>query len=120
MQFRLQEKHFHTLVETQVGRTLSLCNSNSKDSATFSISATSVPELSPTNKVRIQQVLYASHNVLDASERGYSLLCCIRSFLILDTYLSFEVHTTETLAAGEDELLRFSLLVNVRKFLIML
>lgn len=65
----------------------------------------------------LKQLLYASHNVLEMSESGYNLLQCLRSYLILDTYLSFEVHTTDTLAAGEAELLKFSLLVKVCKYI---
>ncbi|THH15034.1 hypothetical protein EUX98_g9526 [Antrodiella citrinella] len=55
-------------------------------------------------------IIFASHNVLTEGEDrlGYLLLQIIRSYLEINIYLSLEVHTEETLAAGEAELLRFS------------
>ena len=55
------------------------------------------------------------HNLIDASKHHdtYLLLRCLRSYLELDLYLSFEVHTTDTIAAGRRELLKFSSLMKV-------
>jgi hypothetical protein len=47
----------------------------------------------------------------------YLLLRCLRSYLELDLYASFEVHTADTIEAGRKELLRFSSLVKVRYFI---
>ena len=51
----------------------------------------------------MQQLLYAAHNVLDETDTGYLLLQILRSFLVIDTLLSFEVHTEETIAMVEEE-----------------
>ncbi|THH17255.1 hypothetical protein EUX98_g9164 [Antrodiella citrinella] len=53
-------------------------------------------------------IIFASHNVMEESPAGYLLLRLIRSYLTLDVLLSFEVHTEETIKMGEDELLKFS------------
>jgi hypothetical protein len=60
-------------------------------------------------------VIYAAHTVLlkDESPLGYLLLRCLRSYIVLDMYAALEVHTTETIAAGRAEVLRFSALMNV-------
>jgi hypothetical protein len=42
-------------------------------------------------------------------------MLCLRSFSIVDLFLSFEVHTDETLLAGRKELKRFEHLMKVRK-----
>ncbi|KAJ7099080.1 hypothetical protein C8R44DRAFT_642451, partial [Mycena epipterygia] len=53
-----------------------------------------------------KMMLFAAHNVLiDAP--GVLLLQCTRSFLELNMYVSLEVHTSETIAAGKRELLIF-------------
>jgi len=59
--------------------------------------------------------LYASHNVLTHNEDkpGYALLCCIASYLELDMYISLDVHTADTIAAGEAELLVYQELLEV-------
>ncbi|KIJ60717.1 hypothetical protein HYDPIDRAFT_177273 [Hydnomerulius pinastri MD-312] len=49
----------------------------------------------------------------EANPGGYLLMRCLRSFLILELYTSMEVHTSDTLAEGEAELLRFSKLMQV-------
>jgi len=56
-------------------------------------------------------ILFVTHNIItrDASPEGYLLLCCIWSYLYLNMYASFEVHTEETIVAGHLELETFSL-----------
>lgn len=48
-----------------------------------------------------------------ASPRGYALLCCNRSYLCVDMYASLEVHTEDTLRAGEEEAELLSVLLQV-------
>ena len=62
-----------------------------------------------------KQLLFAAHNVLTRQrcKHGYKLLQCLRSFLTLDTLLSFELHTEDTIRAGERELQNFSRLIAV-------
>jgi hypothetical protein len=54
-------------------------------------------------------MLYAAHNVLMGTEdkAGYALLKCIASYLHIDMYVSLDVHTESTIAAGEEEVLVF-------------
>ncbi|KAF8257057.1 hypothetical protein EI94DRAFT_1842699 [Lactarius quietus] len=53
-------------------------------------------------------VVFAAHNVIHQKDsEGWQLMCCLRSFSILDLLLSFEVHTNESISAGEEELSRF-------------
>lgn len=56
-----------------------------------------------------------AHNVLthDASPSGYKLLICLQSYLALDMYTALEVHTTETIERGRNELKRFMSLLEV-------
>lgn len=62
-----------------------------------------------------QVVLYALHTVLleDENPVAYLLLRCLRSYSILDMYAALEVHTSDTIAAAEAEVLRFSSLMRV-------
>lgn len=55
------------------------------------------------------------HNVLGdkTSSPEYRLLHLLRSFCILNTLASLEVHTEETIARGRAELLNFSFLLEV-------
>ncbi|KAF8145837.1 hypothetical protein K438DRAFT_1781554 [Mycena galopus ATCC 62051] len=53
-----------------------------------------------------KMMLFAAHNVLTDAP-SILLLQCVRSFLELNMYVSLEVHTTETLAAGKRELIIF-------------
>ncbi|KIK46619.1 hypothetical protein CY34DRAFT_21850 [Suillus luteus UH-Slu-Lm8-n1] len=59
--------------------------------------------------------LYASQNILTCNEdkAGYVLLRCIASYLELNMYISLDVHTTDTIAAGEAELLVYQKLLEV-------
>jgi len=61
-------------------------------------------------------MIFAAHNVLERSRSpdGYLMLRILRSYLELDMYAALEVHTTETITAGRQELLKFSLLIQVR------
>jgi hypothetical protein len=60
--------------------------------------------------------IFITHDIVSDKTRsphGQLLLRLLRSFLILDTYTSMEVHTTETLQNGEKELLRYSEIMQV-------
>ncbi|EMD40065.1 hypothetical protein CERSUDRAFT_46326 [Gelatoporia subvermispora B] len=54
-------------------------------------------------------ILFVVHNVVNKDDHPecYALLKCIRSYLNLDIYLSFEVHTDETINATRAELKLF-------------
>jgi len=54
-------------------------------------------------------MLYAAQNVLTRKDDpvGYALLKTIASYLKLTMYITLDVHTESTLAAGEAELLVF-------------
>ncbi|KAJ6569359.1 hypothetical protein B0H19DRAFT_939007 [Mycena capillaripes] len=51
-----------------------------------------------------KMMLFVAHNVLDCDETGLLLLQALRSYLELRTSISFEVHTSETIAEGRSEL----------------
>ncbi|KAG2343829.1 hypothetical protein BDR05DRAFT_999735 [Suillus weaverae] len=61
-----------------------------------------------------RQIIYAAQNVLTRveDEAGYALLKCIVSYLHIDMYVSLDVHTESTLAAGEAEILVFQKLLD--------
>ncbi|KAG1818973.1 uncharacterized protein BJ212DRAFT_1479097 [Suillus subaureus] len=56
-----------------------------------------------------KQVLYATQNILTcaADEAGYALLWCIASYLHIDMYISLDMQTESTIAAGRAEVLEF-------------
>ncbi|KAG1738198.1 hypothetical protein EDB19DRAFT_1983664 [Suillus lakei] len=56
-----------------------------------------------------KQILYTTQNVLTRKddEAGYALLKCIASYLHAYMYITFDVHTESTIAAGEAEILVF-------------
>ncbi|KAG1865546.1 hypothetical protein DFJ58DRAFT_838652 [Suillus subalutaceus] len=56
-----------------------------------------------------KQILYTTQNVLTRKddEAGYALLRCIASYLHAYMYITFDVHTESTIAAGEAEILVF-------------
>ncbi|PCH43343.1 hypothetical protein WOLCODRAFT_86231, partial [Wolfiporia cocos MD-104 SS10] len=58
-------------------------------------------------------VIFGAYNILTPQKhpKGYLLLQCLRSYLNLDMYLGLEVHTSETITAGEKELLTWSKLI---------
>lgn len=56
-------------------------------------------------------MLYAAQNVLDEHDTGYLLLQILRSYLVIDTLSSFEVHTDDTLKLIEDEQYHFGELI---------
>jgi len=58
----------------------------------------------------MQMVIFATHNIITHSEHpgGYLLLKVLRSYIALDMFSAFEVHTAVTIAAGHKELLHFS------------
>ncbi|KAF8258702.1 hypothetical protein EI94DRAFT_1910877 [Lactarius quietus] len=53
-------------------------------------------------------LVFAAHNIIKQNDsEGWQLMRCLRSFSILDLLLSFEVHTNESISAGEEEISRF-------------
>uniref|UniRef100_A0A8H8CLW5 Uncharacterized protein n=1 Tax=Psilocybe cubensis TaxID=181762 RepID=A0A8H8CLW5_PSICU len=52
-------------------------------------------------------ICYASHNVLEKSDRGYCLLKLMRSFVELDMYSSLIIHSSTTLHGLQKELAKF-------------
>jgi hypothetical protein len=60
-------------------------------------------------------VVHAAHTILteDDSPLGYLLLRCIRLFLKVDAYAALEVHTTETISAGQHAVQAFSTYLQV-------
>lgn len=50
-----------------------------------------------------QILLFVAHNILTeaADPLGYLLLKCLRAYIDLRLYAGMEVHTSETIAAGE-------------------
>ncbi|KAF9470163.1 hypothetical protein BDN70DRAFT_821696, partial [Pholiota conissans] len=56
-------------------------------------------------------IVFASHNVLSESKRGYLLLQLMRSYLELDMYASLTMQTDQTLEAGRKEMLKFNTLL---------
>ncbi|KAG0692969.1 hypothetical protein DFH29DRAFT_985615 [Suillus ampliporus] len=61
-----------------------------------------------------KQIVFVAQNVLTHAEdeAGYALLKCIVSYLHIDMYVSLDVHTESTLAAGEAEILVFQKLLD--------
>ena len=63
-------------------------------------------------------VIFAVYKIMPKTSReGIHLLRCIRSYVILDTYISMEAHTSKTLEDGRAELQNFANLTQVRIFL---
>ena len=62
-----------------------------------------------------QITIFITHDILtnDKNPHGYLLLQLLRSYLILDTYASLEVHTTETLEKGEEALGYYAAIMQV-------
>ncbi|TFK58364.1 hypothetical protein BDN72DRAFT_751716, partial [Pluteus cervinus] len=58
----------------------------------------------------LKQLLFTTHDLFpeDTDPSGYQLLKCLRSYLNLDMYATFRVHTEKTISAGRKEVLRFS------------
>ncbi|KAH9066101.1 hypothetical protein EDB83DRAFT_2506347 [Lactarius deliciosus] len=53
-------------------------------------------------------IVFAAHNIIEQSDMGgWLLIRALRSFTIVDLYLSFEEHTQLTIAAGRRELAKF-------------
>lgn len=67
--------------------------------------------------VLIQQqcILFAAHNILtrQVDHAGYILLKCMRHYINLRMYASLQVHTSETISAGREEVKQLSLLLQV-------
>ncbi|KAH9959379.1 hypothetical protein BGW80DRAFT_1438935 [Lactifluus volemus] len=59
-------------------------------------------------------IVFVAHNVIPRHDKeGWQLLRCLRSFTIVDLYLSFEEHTADTIATGRCELTRFGQLMQM-------
>ncbi|TFK66709.1 hypothetical protein BDN72DRAFT_131967 [Pluteus cervinus] len=58
----------------------------------------------------LKQLLFAAHNILteEHTPAGYLLLKTLRSYINLDSYAAMRVHTEKTIAAGREEVKRFS------------
>jgi hypothetical protein len=63
-----------------------------------------------------QQIIFTAQNVLtqEDSPVGYALLQCIARYMDYHTYITLDVHTESTLAAGEEGLLAFQRSLQVR------
>jgi hypothetical protein len=62
-----------------------------------------------------QLIVFVAYNVIPRSdEEGWALLRCMRSFTVVDLYLSFEAHMEQTLAACQRELNDFARRMTVR------
>lgn len=61
--------------------------------------------------------IFITHDILtnDKNPHGYLLLRLLRSYLILDTYASLEVHTSETLEKGEGVLRHYAAIMQVEQ-----
>jgi hypothetical protein len=60
-------------------------------------------------------VIFAVYTIMPrTSKEGIYLLRCIRSYVILDTYISMEAHTSKTLQDGRAELQNFANLIQVK------
>ena len=60
-------------------------------------------------------LIFVSHNVINSNKHpdGYVLLRCLHAYLNLNMYTSFDVHTMETIAAGENALEVFAEIMKV-------
>jgi hypothetical protein len=63
-----------------------------------------------------KMMVFAAHNVL-TDDLGLKLLKAIRSYVELDIYTSFKLHTSDTIAAGRKALQRFGDMMKVRQLL---
>jgi hypothetical protein len=62
----------------------------------------------PISSQLVQVLVFVAHNIITMSDKvGWWLLRALRSFTIVDLYLSFEEHTQDTIDAGRRELKRF-------------
>ncbi|KAF7290198.1 hypothetical protein MIND_01333200 [Mycena indigotica] len=58
-----------------------------------------------------KMTLYAAHNLLPGDRRFQLLLRCIRSFVVIDTYLALKIQTANTIQQGREEVKRFGRLI---------
>jgi hypothetical protein len=62
-----------------------------------------------------QVVVFVARNLIRRRDKkGWPLLRALRSFSIVDLFLSFEEHTQLTITAGRQELKKFGQLMQVR------
>ena len=60
-------------------------------------------------------VIFAAYQLIPKTHKeGIHLLCCIRSYIILDTYISIEGHTSKTLQDSKAGFQNFANLIKVR------
>lgn len=66
----------------------------------------------------IQLLMFSAYNILTEAESpdGFVLLKLLRRYLELHMYTSLSVHTSSTLADGEEALLEFETIVKVSVF----
>ncbi|KAK0207746.1 hypothetical protein IW262DRAFT_1469085 [Armillaria fumosa] len=60
-----------------------------------------------------KHIIFVTHNILmeTCDEHGYLLLKCMQSYVEINAYAAFNLHTETTLQAIRDELIRFSDLI---------
>ncbi|KAF8256486.1 hypothetical protein EI94DRAFT_1645643, partial [Lactarius quietus] len=60
----------------------------------------------------LKVLVFVTHNIIPWSDKaGWLLLCAVRSFTIVDLYLTFEEHTELTIAAVRQEIRKFASLM---------
>lgn len=70
---------------------------------------------STNSETCLKILVFTAHNILtpEESPHGYHLLQLIRSYIELDMYASLVMHSVDTIAAGEQELLNYHRLLEV-------
>jgi hypothetical protein len=62
-----------------------------------------------------KMLVFCAYNTIPSTDLvGMLLLRVLRAFAVVDMYLSFEVHTTQTINAGRAALKKFAQLMTVR------
>ncbi|KAH9036799.1 hypothetical protein EDB85DRAFT_2288078 [Lactarius pseudohatsudake] len=79
-----------------------------------------VMKISFTDSTKFEDIskilIFAAHNIIPwerSKKVGKSLLCALRSFTIVDLFLSFEEYTEHTIAVGRQELHKFGCHIQV-------
>ena len=61
----------------------------------------------------VQISVFVLHNLFEGKTSGYLLLKVLRCYVEIDMYASFQVHTEHTIAAGQQQVTQFYLLLAV-------
>ncbi|KAK0436805.1 uncharacterized protein EV420DRAFT_1281073 [Desarmillaria tabescens] len=63
-----------------------------------------------------KQIIFVTHNILSETQdsHGYHLLKCIRSYLVLNVYAGFTLHTESSIKALREESTKFGKLIKVK------